>query len=240
MISLERIEKRFGCQQVLSGVSADFSDGRPVALVGPNGSGKTTLIKCILGLVRPNAGIIRFKGETTGNDYHYRRDLGYMPQAGRFPDQMTVRQVFEMVRNIRTDVTCCDEELIGLFRLEEMFSKRVHTLSGGMRQKMSAALAFLFAPPVLILDEPTAGLDPAAAEMLRDKIRKETAAGKLLLVTSHNLSDLEELTSRLIYLVDGMVRYDDSLDNLKAATGEQRLSRAIARISGNWSTAAPI
>ena len=232
MISLEQIEKSFGKQRVLGGISADFSDRRPVALVGPNGSGKTTLIKCILGLVRPDSGTIRFNGNPVGSDYHYRKDLGYMPQAGRFPDQMTVGQVFDMVRNIRKDSQRHDEELIRDFRLEDIFKKRVHTLSGGMRQKVSAALAFLFVPPVLILDEPTAGLDPAAAEILREKVRRETAAGKLLLVTSHNLADLEELTSRLIYLCDGAVRFDDSLDNLKAVTGEHRLSRAIAKISG--------
>ena len=140
-----------------------------------------------------------------------------------------------MIHNIRKDAQIYDDELIRSFQLENIFDKRVHALSGGMRQKMSASIAFLFGADVLILDEPTAGLDPAASEILRDKIRKETALGKLLLITSHNLSDLEELTSRLIYIVDGIIRFDNSIENLKLITGEQRLSTAMARISSNWS-----
>ena len=235
MISLQLIKKKFGKQQVLSGISLDFTSEQPVALVGPNGSGKTTLIKCILGLVKPDSGNILFKGLPVGNDFEYRRYLGYMPQSGRFPEQMTVGQVFTMVKDLRRDATNLDDELMVSFRLTEIFHKRIYALSGGMRQKVSAALTFLFQPEVLILDEPTAGLDPAASEILKEKVLKEIGKGKLLIVTSHNLADLEELTTRLVYLVDGSCQFDGSLDGLKSLTGQQKLSRAIAKISSNWS-----
>jgi Cu-processing system ATP-binding protein len=109
-----------------------------------------------------------------------------------------------------------------------MSDKRMRTLSGGTRQKVSAALAFLFSPPIMILDEPTAGLDPLSSEILKDKIRREAARGRLVLITSHIMSDLEELTTELIYLQDGVVRYDNDIVSLKASTGERTLGRAIA------------
>src|SRR5690606_11604500 len=103
-------------------------------------------------------------------------------------------------------------------------------MSGGTRQKVSAALAFLFNPPVLILDEPTAGLDPVSVEILKDKIRKEKSAGKLFIISSHILSDLEELSSDVVYIFEGKIQYHDSIEDLKSQTGETRLSKAIANL----------
>lgn len=105
----------------------------------------------------------------------------------------------------------------------------MHTLSGGTRQKVSAALAFLFNPPVLILDEPTAGLDPVSVELLKEKIIEERKRGKLIIVTSHIMSDLEELAEQVIYLHEGKIRYNSSIEELKRATGESRLGKAIAK-----------
>jgi Cu-processing system ATP-binding protein len=106
----------------------------------------------------------------------------------------------------------------------------MRTLSGGTRQKVSACLAFLFNPMVLVLDEPTAGLDPLASEILKEKVLSEKARGKLILVTSHILSDLEEITTDVLYLMDGQVQFYQSIQQLKTQTGEERLNRAIARV----------
>src|SRR5690606_17471776 len=103
-------------------------------------------------------------------------------------------------------------------------------MSGGTRQKVSAALAFLFRPPVFILDEPTAGLDPVSVEILKDKIKKERSAGKLFIISSHILSDLEELSSDVIYIFEGKIQFHDSLEELRVQTGETRLSKAIATL----------
>jgi Cu-processing system ATP-binding protein len=111
-----------------------------------------------------------------------------------------------------------------------MLQKRMRTLSGGTRQKVSASLAFLFHPKVLVLDEPTAGLDPVSSEILKEKIRKEKEAGKLVMITSHILSDLDDLVTQVIYLQDGNLIFHKDIDRLREDTGEEKLSRAIAAV----------
>jgi Cu-processing system ATP-binding protein len=106
----------------------------------------------------------------------------------------------------------------------------MRTLSGGTRQKVSAALAFLFKPNILILDEPTAGLDPIAVEFLKEKMLREKKAGKLFIITSHILSDLEEITTDMIYLFEGSIRYNSSIEDLKRETGQVRFAKAIATL----------
>ena len=230
MISFQQIHKSFGKLKVLDGLDLELSKGNSYALVGPNGSGKTTLIKSLLGMVIPDKGEIVFDGESIRRSWKYRDKIGYMPQIGRYPDNMRIGQLFDMMRNIRKDHEQVDEELIYAFDLNLIFDKRMHTLSGGTRQKVSAALAFLFAPPVLILDEPTAGLDPVAVEYLKDKIKKEIKRGKLMLITSHILSDLDELSKELIYINEGKIAYFSAIENLKQETGEEQLSKAMARL----------
>lgn len=231
MIRLEHISKRFKKLQALDDISVLLEKGQVVSLIGPNGSGKTTLIKCILGMVRPNHGKIYFNNEAINSDPQYRSVIGYMPQIGRYPDNMKVGQLFKMLKNIRRiPADKLDEELIQKLKLEEIFGKPMRTLSGGTRQKVSAALAFLFNPEVLILDEPTAGLDPLSSEILKEKILKEKAKNKLILITSHILSDLDELTSHVMYLQEGKLLFIKEIDTLREETGELKLAKAIARI----------
>lgn len=232
MISIRKANKKFGKLQALSTVDLDLSMGKAYALVGPNGSGKTTLIKSILGLVVPSSGEILFDGKSIARDWRYREKIGYMPQIGRYPENMTIGQLVDMMKNIRRNVPSLDDTIIEQFKLYKMFDKRMHTLSGGTRQKVSAALAFLFAPDVLILDEPTAGLDPISVEILKEKILEEKARGKLLIISSHILSDLDELATDLVYLFEGKVQYNSPIHALKAETQEKRLGKAIAAMLG--------
>ena len=153
-----------------------------------------------------------------------------MPQIGRYPENMTIGQVFNLMRDIRKPNGYADEELMKSFALEAIMQKRMRTLSGGTRQKVSACLAFLFNPDVLILDEPTAGLDPLSSEILKEKIITERSKGKLILITSHVLSELDELVSEVIYMQEGKLNFKKSLLQLKQETGEQKLSKAIAKI----------
>ncbi len=229
MIELCNLSKRFGKLVVLDGVNARFRSGQCIALIGPNGSGKTTLIKSILGMVVPDSGVLKFRGESIARNWQYRAHIGYMPQAGRYPEAATIGQVIAMIRDFRKDAHL-DETLMETFNLKAMQDKRTGTLSGGTRQKLSAALAFLFRPDVLILDEPTAGLDPVASEQLKAKIRTEKEAGRLILITSHVLSDLDDLVTEVAYIQDGGLRFHKSLEQLQAETGEQRLQKAIAAI----------
>src|SRR5574343_1344291 len=233
MIEIDKLTKKFGKLSVLDNLSLTCEKGQCIALIGPNGCGKTTLIKSILGMVIPDNGSITFNGKSILGDYLYRNNIGYMPQIGRYPDNMTIGQIIEMIKKVRPTASELDEELIHAFELEKMFDKQMRTLSGGTTQKVSAVLAFLFNPAVLILDEPTAGLDPLAAEVLKEKIIKEKEKGKLILITSHLLSELDDLITEIIFMQDGKVHFHQKVGELKVTTGEEKISKAIAKILKN-------
>lgn len=230
MISIENICKNFGQLTALDQITLQLTTGKSYALIGPNGSGKTTLIKSILGLVVPTSGNILFDSKNILNNWKYREKIGYMPQIGRYPDNIRIGQLIDMMKNIRTDKPKIDEDLIDAFKLYKMYDKPLHTLSGGTRQKVSASLAFLFHAPVLILDEPTAGLDPVSAEILKEKIHHEKRRGRLVIITSHILSDLDELTSELVYMFEGKIQYNNTIEALKEETNEIKLNKAIATL----------
>ncbi|NJN41650.1 MAG: ABC transporter ATP-binding protein [Flammeovirgaceae bacterium] len=227
MISVHNLNKKFGSLEVLKSIDLDFQLGKSFALIGPNGSGKTTLIKCILGMVMADSGVIKVDNENINGQWLYRDKIGYMPQIGRYPDNMKIGQLFDMIRDLRKKESV-DDELITEFNLQSMYDKRMHTLSGGTRQKVSAALAFLFDAPIMILDEPTAGLDPLAVEVLKSKIRKEKNDKRLFLITSHIMSDLDELSSDVVYLEEGVICYNDTIAKIKSETGEEKFGKAIA------------
>jgi Cu-processing system ATP-binding protein len=231
MIIISNVSKKFGKLKVLDDVSVTCNRGECIALIGPNGSGKTTLVKTVLGMVVPDSGFITFNGKNILHDWKYRRDIGYMPQIGRYPENMTIGQVLDMMRDIRHAKSFIpDEELIESFGLNTLMHKRMRTLSGGTRQKVRASLAFLFNPNVLILDEPTAGLDPLSSGILKEKIIAEKEKGKLILITSHVLSELDDLITQVIYMQEGKLKFHKSIEALRTDTGEMQLTRAIASI----------
>ncbi len=230
MIEIKNIYKKFGKVEVLNNINLTFNKGECIALIGPNGCGKTTLIKSILGMIIPTKGDILFNQKSILKKYKYREQIGYMPQIGRYPDYMTVGQIIEMVKKIRNANQDLDEDLVKAFKLEKIFNKQMRTLSGGTTQKVSATLAFLFNPDVLILDEPTAGLDPLASEILKEKIIKEREKGKLILITSHLLSELDDMVSNIIFMQEGQVYFFKTIDDLLLSTNEQKIAKAIANV----------
>lgn len=231
MIKAENISKSFGKLKALDNISLSFAKGECIALLGPNGCGKTTLIKTILGMVVPNCGNVLFNNKPIAKQWIYRNQIGYMPQIGRYPENMTIANIFEMMKDIRKEGNQhLDEELIESFNLNSLMNKKMHTLSGGTRQKVSAALAFLFSPDVLILDEPTAGLDPLSSEKLKNKIIIEKEKGKLILITSHVLSELDDLITQVFYMQDGKILFYKDLAELRSETGEEKLSKAISKL----------
>jgi len=230
MIEIKNLTKKFGKLSVLNDVSLSCKKGECIALIGPNGCGKTTLIKTILGMVLPDSGSIDFNEKSIVKEYLYREKIGYMPQIGRYPDTMTIGGVIEMIKAIRNSNQELDQELWHSFELDKMADKQMRTLSGGTTQKVSATLAFLFNPDVLILDEPTAGLDPLASEILKDKIIKEKEKGKLILITSHLLSELDDLVTEIIFMQEGNIHFHEKVTDLKTETNETKISKAIASI----------
>ncbi len=233
MIEISNLHKNFGKLEVINNVNLSFNKGECIALIGPNGCGKTTLIKSILGMVIPTKGTIKVKGELVSQNYQYRKQIGYMPQIGRYPDNMTIGQIIDMIKDIRKSDQVLDEELLHQYLSNDMFDKRMRTLSGGTTQKVSATLAFLFNPDILILDEPTAGLDPLASEILKEKIIAEKQQGKLILITSHLLSELDDLITHVVFMQEGHVKFHKTISDLKETTGEEKISKAIANVLRN-------
>ena len=185
-------------------------------------------------MVKLDGGKIYFNSTSINGDFEYRRNIGYMPQIGRYPDNMQIGQLFTMLKQIRNKKSNdIDSDLVEKFNLPAIYDKRMRTLSGGTRQKVNAALAFLFNPDVLILDEPTAGLDPLSSEILKEKIIAEKNKNKLILISSHILSDLDDLTTHIMYLQEGKMKFFKDMQTLQDETGEARLGKAIARIMKN-------
>jgi Cu-processing system ATP-binding protein len=224
------VSKRFGRLRVLDGVDLAIKSGRVTAILGPNGAGKSTLIKIVLGLSRADAGSLSLDGAPIGGDPAYRDRIGYMPQSARFPENLTGREVVAMLRDLRSNAVPEDDELFEAFGLASEMDKPVRTLSGGTRQKLNAAVAFMFRPSLLVMDEPTAGLDPVASAVLKAKILRAREAGTTVILTSHLLSELEELVDDVVLLLEGRVEFEGSLRRLREATGEARLERAVAKL----------
>ncbi len=215
MIEIKNLTKKFNKFTALNQVNIRFNDGHSVALIGPNGCGKTTLIKCILGLNVVEDGDILVNNESVKEHYLYRKNIGYMPQIGRYPENMTIAQTIQMIKDTRkVSESELDTELLEAFELESIFDKKMRTLSGGTTQKVSAVLAFLFNPGIIILDEPTAGLDPLASEILKNKIIKEKNKGKLIIITSHLLSELDDIVSEIVFMNEGKVIVHQSVEEL--------------------------
>jgi Cu-processing system ATP-binding protein len=232
MIRISGLAKRFGRVDVLCGVDLRIARGHVVGLVGPNGAGKTTLIKTLLGLTHADSGTIRIDDAVIGasDDVSYRARIGYMPQIARFPENLSAAELFAMLRDLRGAPTNLDEELVTKLGLESQLDKPLRVLSGGTRQKVNACLAFLFRPTLLILDEPTAGLDPLSSAILKDKILAARADGTTVVITSHIMSELEELCDDVAFLLDGVVRYMGPVRELTSATHQVNLERAIAAL----------
>ncbi len=230
MIEIKNITKQFKKFKALDNVNLELKLGECIALIGPNGCGKTTLIKSILGMVLPENGEIIFNGKNIKNDNNYKKQIGYMPQIGRYPENMTIGQIIEMIKSIRGEETELDQELYKQFEMDKLLDKKMRTLSGGTTQKVSAVLAFMFRSKVLILDEPTAGLDPIATDILKEKIIDAKNNGALILITSHLLSELEDLVSQIIFMQDGKLILHKNVDELKKDTGQESIAKSIVHL----------
>lgn len=231
IVKVTNIRKTFGRLEVLKGIDMTVGHGLVTAVVGHNGSGKTTLIKTVLGLVRPEAGgNVWFDGELVTESASYRERIGYMAQSVRFPENLTALDLFSMLEDLRGRAPVEKKRLIERFGLTPELAKPLRTLSGGTRQRVSAVMAFMFRPELLILDEPTAGLDPVSSSRLKDLIIAERQKGRSFVLTSHIMSEIEELADVVIFLQDGKIRYEGDVDSLRSTTGEINLERAVARL----------
>ncbi len=230
MIEIKDLKKSFGDLQVLKGMNVSIPKGQATGIVGPNGAGKTTLIKTILGLVKSDSGMIHVNGTRLNGDWLYRKDIGYMPQVARYPENMRVYELLHFIKGLRDQEAVYEEELIEQFNLGPELEKPLRTLSGGNRQKIGATLAMMFNPEILFFDEPTAGFDPRSSHKFKQRVKKEKEAGKTIFITSHIMSELEQLVDHVIFILDGNIRYYGSMANLLELSSEERLEAAIARL----------
>lgn len=227
MIAARALCKSFGGAPVLRDLELDVARGRVTAIVGPNGAGKTTFIKALLGLVRPDSGLLTFNGRSIGADHAYRAHIGYMPQIAQFPENLTGKDFFGLLRDLR-GATETDERLVDDFGLRESRDRKLRVLSGGTKQKVNAAAAFMFSPALYVLDEPTTGLDPVSAGILKQRILEERRLARTVILTSHILADVDELADDVIFLHEGQVRFAGNVRELKRQTAQSTIERAIA------------
>lgn len=229
MITIENLHKKFGKVQVLKELDLEIKSGGIFAVLGPNGSGKTTLIKSILGMVIPDQGTIKIKGDAVLKKHEYRNNINYLPQIANFPSNLTVLELLQMIKDIRTKPSN-DAFLIEKFGLEPFLKQKLGNLSGGTRQKVNLVLTFMFDSELIILDEPTTGLDPISLISLKEIIKAEKDKGKTILITSHIMSFVEEISDEIVFLLDGKIHFKGSIQILKEKTNENNLEHAIANL----------
>jgi Cu-processing system ATP-binding protein len=214
---------------VLSGVDLKIEEGGIFAILGPNGSGKTTLIKSVLGMVLPNQGEIEIDGNNIKGEWNYRKRIDYLPQIANFPSNLKVQELINMIKDLRGN-SKRDQDLIELFELQKFLDKKIGNLSGGTKQKVNIILSFMFDSPILILDEPTSGLDPVSLIKLKELLNNEKVKGKTILVTSHIMSFVEEVSDTIIFLLDGKIHFKGTIPQLKEKTKEDLFEKAIAQL----------
>lgn len=240
MITIKDLKKSFGDLQAIKGMDLHIPEGQTTGIVGPNGSGKTTLIKSILGLVRADSGSIEVNNVKLNGNWEYRQHIGYMPQVARYPENMKVYELFDFIEGFREREPVYKDELIEKFNLGPELEKSLRVLSGGNRQKVGATLAMMFDPKILFFDEPTAGLDPQASFKFKEWVVSEKKRGKTILITSHIMSELEQLVEYVVFILDGRIRYYGSMKDLLEENQEERLEAAIARMMEEPSHPAPL
>lgn len=229
MVTYQEIDKKFGPNIVLNALDLSIKKGGIVAILGPNGSGKTTMIKSLLGMVIPDKGTITLNDQPIKNQWKYRNNIDYLPQIANFPENLTVQELLNMIKDLRGKTTK-DKELIDFFKLDFFLNKKLKTLSGGTKQKVNLVLTFMFDSPLVILDEPTSGLDPISLIRLKDLIRKEKANGKTILITSHIMNFVEEMADEIVFLLEGQIYFQGTVCQIKEKTGQNDFEYAIATI----------
>lgn len=230
MIEVNSLNKNFNSTNALTNLNYKFAAGKITTIVGPNGSGKTTLMKCILGFLMPASGDILINGNSVIGETDFKNEIGYMSQKPSFPENLIVSEILLLLKDLRASTNIYDERLIEEFDFNNELQKPFKALSGGNKQKLNAIVTFLFNPKIILMDEPTAGLDPYASAILKQKILNAKLDGKTILLTSHILDEIEELTDNLIMLSDGQVKFSFTEEEVSELKSDGKLSKKLAEL----------
>ena len=214
---LDHVTRRFGDVTAVDDISLEIEAGTILGLLGPNGAGKTTVISMLQGLRRPSSGTVELFGGNPG-DAANRQHLGSTPQETALPETLRVGEVVDFVgahfaHRIPTG------ELAAEFGLSELLRRQTGSLSGGQKRRLSVALAFVGNPRLVLLDEPTTGLDVDARRTLWDALRRQHERGATVVVTSHYLEEIEALAERVVVMGSGRILADDSLQGVLSRAG---------------------
>lgn len=224
-VAVHDVVKRFGKVEAVRDVSFTLHEGETVALVGHNGAGKTTLMKLMLGLIRPSAGRIQVLGDDpAAGEFSARRRVGYLPENVSFNAALTGRETLAFYARLKREPQETVMPLLDRVGLTHAAGRRVGTYSKGMRQRLGLAQALLGEPRVLLLDEPTTGLDPALRQSFYEIVEELRARGATVLLSSHALTELEERAGRVVIMNRGIKVADGTLDELR------RIARLPTRI----------
>jgi len=210
------VSKKYGRVKAVSGASAELGQGELVALIGHNGAGKTTLMKLMLGLIRPTSGSIEVLGDNpAAGEFAGRRQLGYLPENVSFDAALTGRETQAFYARLKREPVAKALELLDAVGLGAAATRRVGTYSKGMRQRLGLAQALIGKPRVLLLDEPTTGLDPELRQTFYEIITRLAAEGATVLLSSHALTELGERAERVIIMNRGIKVADGSIERLR-------------------------
>lgn len=215
-VELRSVSKSYGAIEAVRDVSFELPAGETVALVGHNGAGKTTLLKLMLGLVHPTAGTINVLGENPAQgEFAARRQLGYLPENVAFNAALTGREILSFYARLKGEPVLKTLALLDRVGLGAASARRVGTYSKGMRQRLGLAQALIGDPQVLLLDEPTTGLDPALRLSFYEIVQELRDRGATVVLSSHALTELEERAGRVIIMNRGMMVANGSIDDLR-------------------------
>ena len=217
MIEVRGLSKTFAGLQAVQSVSFRVNEGDSLALLGPNGSGKTTTLKCLAGLSSPTAGQILIHGNDIASDAVTAKTFfSYLPQRVAFPEQTTAREVLQFFCRLRHLPLSRAAEAFERWGFGQTSGSLVSDFSGGMLQRLGIAVATLPDAPILLLDEPTASLDPEGAAEFRSFVSAQRQAGKTIVFSTHILSDVDRLADRVAFLVGGRLIALDSVASLRS------------------------
>lgn len=222
VLSVDDVGHRFGDLTVLEGVSFSADSGTVVSLVGPNGSGKSTLLRIVAGLLEPTEGAVTI--ETSAD-----RPVGYLPQTPAFRPQFTLAETvsfYGALAGVDVDVA----ERLGQVGLQDVPDRRVDALSGGMTRLLGIAQATVGNPPVLVLDEPSSGLDPVMVDHISSVVSELARAGTTVLLATHNIDAVEQMAETVLVLDESRIVASDSPDALVEETGAETLTGALADV----------